>query len=544
METIKAQNRKYPYSASDLHQLAAGYKSPLLCSAVFLMAVLSYCYTIGYGFVWDDKPFIINNIFISDISNFFKVFVSRDAVGADMSYDNPYYRPITTASFMLNSFFSGNNPAGYHAVNVCLHAVVCVLLFKTAEFLFNNVWAAFVSTIIFCLHPANLEPIVWISARADLICGIFLLSSFLLYLKFSKESKAVFYYLSLIAFGLAVFSKIVAILLPFILLADVKREKKSVSFVAPYFVIGLLFWIARDLVVVKDSFYGSTWDIRFATAPTMVVNYILNTVFPFGLKPFYDLSIKTAFSDPLVILSWLAVLLIAAALPLCYRYSRIATFGVLWYFLFLFPTSGFYMLFPGTLIADRYLYIPLMGLSFFICYSLNRINASISRKFSFAQMASAVAAFIIGFSFYNFDRSTIWKDNPTFWKYALTVESLDPGFKIRNYSQALMEINRNQEAYDILMALKAKEPNNPYLDYFIARALIGMANYEEAIVHSRNAVKKYPVNPRFIALLGKISMLMGQYDDSVQLCSYSLRMDPWQKDATETLRKLNKLHMQ
>ncbi|TAL16168.1 hypothetical protein EPN96_09960 [bacterium] len=544
MITQSAENTEYSIETPRLSLSTAKYKPLLLCSAVFFIAVISYFYTLSYGFVWDDIPFIVNNIFLHDVSNFFTIFGSSDAVGTDPSFDNPYYRPITTASFMLNYLISGDNPAGYHLVNLLLHATVCVLLFLTIENFLKNTGAAFASAVLFCVHPANLEPIAWISARADLICGIFLLSSLLLYLKFSKGQKPVLYYLSLISFAIAVFAKIVAILLPVLMVLTLTRSSSRKSYILPYIAIAIGFWLARSAVVVKESFFGSTWDLRFATAPTMVVNYIINTVFPFNLKTFYNLPIKYTFSDPAVIASWLVILIIAAAMILSFNKHRIATFGIIWYFLFMLPTSGFYMLFAGTLIADRYLYIPLMGFSFCIGYMLLKLNSLINGRLSRIQIASAITAVAIAFSLYNYERSAIWKNNISFWGKAVTEVTPDQKFTIRNYGLALMENNRYQEAYDVFTFLKAKDPLNPYMDYFIAKSLIGMSNYDEAMVHSKNAVHQFPDNPRFIALLGKISMLTGQYKDSMDLCSFALRMDPWQKDARETLSKLNNMQTQ
>lgn len=544
MITQNAENTEYSIENPRLSLSVTKYKPLLLCSALFFIAVISYFYTLSYGFVWDDIPFIINNVFLHDISNFFKIFTSNDSMGTDPSYVNPYYRPITTVSFMLNHIISGDNPLGYHLVNVLLHAAVCVLLFLTIDHFLKNSWASFVSAVVFCVHPANLEPVAWISARADLLCGVFLLSSFLLYLKFSKEHKPVLYYLSLVFFCVAVFAKIVAILLPFLMVLTLTRSSSRKSYVFPFFAIGIVFWITRSAVVPIESFYGSTWDLRFATAPTMVINYIINTVFPFNLSSFYNLPFRYSFLDPAVIASWLIIIMIAAAVVFSYKKHRIATFGVIWYFIFLFPTSGFYILFPGTLIADRYLYIPLMGFSFSIGYLLIKLSALVKDRFSGLQLASVTAAILVAFGFYNYERSSIWKNNMAFWGNAITQTTPDQKLTIRNYGLALMENNRYQEAYDVFTFLKTKDPDNPYLDYFIAKSLIGMSNYDEAMVHSRIAMHKFPDNPRFIALLGKISMLMGQYQDSLKLCSFALKMDPWQKDARETLSKLNNMQIQ
>jgi hypothetical protein len=544
MLTQEVETPPPPVEIRNFRHFYTNYRPYVLCSATFLVALVSYCYTLAYGFIWDDTPFIINNVFLHDISNFFQVFVSTDSVGTDPSYVNPYYRPVTTISFMLNYIISGNNPFGYHLVNILLHAAVCVLLFLTIEHFLKNSLAAFVSAIVFCLHPANLEPVAWISARADLICGLFLLSSFLLYLKFSREQKYFLYYLSLIFFCVAIFAKIVAILLPVLMVLTLTRSTYRKSHILPYFAIAIAFWFARSALAPMDSFFGSTWEMRFATAPTMVTSYIINTVFPFSLASFYNLPFKFTFYDPAVIFSWAVIVTIATAVAMSYKKHRILTFGILWYFIFLFPTSGFYMLFPGSLIADRYLYIPLMGFSLCFGYLLIKLHSLIEGRLSSLQIASITAAICLAFSFYNYNRSYIWEKNISFWENAISEKPLDQNLVLRNYGLALLEENRSTEAFEVFTFLKTKDPENPYVDYFIAKSLIAMKNYDEAMVYSRNAMHKFPGNPRFVALLGKISMLLGQYQDSQKLCSFALSMDPWQKDARDTLSKLETLQVQ
>jgi hypothetical protein len=532
-----------PARNSPLKHANAKYRPLLFASAVFVFAVISYWYTMGYGFVWDDRPFIIDNAFIHDLKNFFRIFVSGDAVGTDPEFSNPFYRPVTTASFMLNFLLSGDNPAGFHLMNLLLHATVCALLFTALNHLLKNAWAAFISAALFCVHPANLEPIAYISARADLVCGVFLLLGFISYLKFRDERKNHLYYISLLAFAVAVFAKIVAILFPLLLLIDLREKKLSWPRIIPFFIISVVFNSIRVAVTEVDSFYGSTWDMRFATAPTLVARYIANTVFPFMLGPFYSIPAKTTFLDFEVIASWLLLLGIGAGMTWAFRKHRTPVLGLIWYFLFLLPSSGFYILLAPSYIADRYLYIPMLGMAITTGWLLIKVNGTMirSRLHRYAAISLVVVS-LAGLVFYNYGKSFIWENNLAFWGDALKQMPGNPYVKL-NYGESLIEFNYHPEAYHLFSGLKESGDENPYNDYFIAKSLIGLSDIDNAKIYASIALYKLPQNATFMALLGKISLMLGEYNDSMALCTDALRLDPWQKDARETLQSLDKLQI-
>jgi tetratricopeptide (TPR) repeat protein len=207
------------------------------------------------------------------------------------------------------------------------------------------------------------------------------------------------------------------------------------------------------------------------------------------------------------------------------------------------PTSGFYMLLSPSYIADRYLYIPMMGLVLTLGCLLMKLRECIGGRVSRLQAASLATVFLVCFGAYNYERSQIWKNNLNFWGYAVTEWPQDFYIKI-NYGIALMESKHYESAYKFFLKMKPGKEGNPFLDYFIAKSLVGMSDYESARKFTSMAVQKDPKNATFIALLAKISMLTGRRDDSLNLCRIALNINPWQKDAKEILGKLTSMQLQ
>ena len=147
------------------------------CAAVALLAAALHLRTLGFEFVFDDLHLILNNAFLrepwSPLTAFAHHFWHGTPFGA------AYYRPIVTSSLALNGRVLGWGPAGFHLVNVLLHAANAALVLLVARRLGAPVWAATCSAALFAVHPAAAWPVGSIVARVDLLPAFFLLLAWL-----------------------------------------------------------------------------------------------------------------------------------------------------------------------------------------------------------------------------------------------------------------------------------------------------------------------------------------------------------------------------
>jgi hypothetical protein len=183
---------------------------------MFLIPLL-YFPAAFFGFVlWDDDLLTQSTL------------VLQPSLAIFWSYDPELYIPLTFLTYQLETIISGA-PQLFHITNIGLHTCNSVLVYLVLKRW--NVWAAVVVSILWGVHPLNVEAVAWISARKDLLYSFFLLLSVLLF--FSDKHKA-----SVVMFGASLMSKVSGVVLPVVMV--LYGERKSTY---PYFILAILFGI-------------------------------------------------------------------------------------------------------------------------------------------------------------------------------------------------------------------------------------------------------------------------------------------------------------
>jgi Tfp pilus assembly protein PilF len=155
-----------------------------------------------------------NNLIKYGFKGIPKIWTSRYAHDAEASFD---YRPIVTTAFAIEYAIFGQNPFISHLINMLLYFIVVCLLFNVLLILFENqknqLLLAFISSLLFLIHPIHTEVVDSLKCRDELLATLFSLIA--LKYSFSFVSKptvkdAIFIILFLF---LAFFSKLSAVLL-------------------------------------------------------------------------------------------------------------------------------------------------------------------------------------------------------------------------------------------------------------------------------------------------------------------------------------------
>lgn len=182
-----------------------------------LLVVALYGRTAGFAFTrTDDKVLLTDDaVFIGNVWSLGKVF-SRPFFPAS-SRGEAYYRPVVTASFILDAQRGGAAPLSFHVTNVALHAGCVCLLWLLLRRLGFDAWPAWFATAAFAAHPALTEAVVWIPGRCDLLLGIGVLASMLLFMRLSVAPRPVLLWGHLAAFAFALLSKEAGLVLPAVL---------------------------------------------------------------------------------------------------------------------------------------------------------------------------------------------------------------------------------------------------------------------------------------------------------------------------------------
>jgi protein O-mannosyl-transferase len=366
----------------------------LVFLSVMILAV--YGNTLNDQLVWDDISIIVDNPLLEKLSNIPKFFISEDRFGDPTGY----YRPITYVSFAIERAIWGLNPVGFNITNLVLHIAVTCFFYLAVSALFKKEQLAFVAALLFSLHPIAGETVNFnAGGRNTLICACFALLSLYFYIR-KRHIPAV------LCFTVAIFSKEFAILLPvifFIYDRYINEERTKWIYYVPYLASITLYLTARSFAVEKANFLQ---DIKISNdllvAPYIVVKYLINMVFPIGLKTLNDVYISRY-------IGFFCILLVFAIISIAviYREKKELAFSVCWFLLFLFPVINLIPLPSATLLADRYAYFSLMGFSLFLAYFICK-----------CKLQTVIQIMIVFCSFYavtDILQNDVWKDEPSLY---------------------------------------------------------------------------------------------------------------------------------
>ncbi|HLG99058.1 MAG TPA: hypothetical protein VKX49_22290 [Bryobacteraceae bacterium] len=419
--TLKTTESKEHRSRATRHFLAA--------LGLCLLALVAYLNSFSAGFVLDNKALILNDPRIRDAS----------AANVNLILQHSYwwptgesglYRPLATLSYLFNYSILGNGdrPAGYHWINISLHAAAVLLLFAVLLRLVGQFWPSVFIAALWAVHPASTESVTNIVGRADLLAAIGVLSGFLLYLKSTDTSgwrRAVSLAGLATATAIGVFSKesavsIAGIIVLYELVWWQERRERSGrvwAFAAVLVPIALMLvmrygvlansppadWPFTDNPIVGAGF----WTGRL-TALKVMAQYLWLAVSPMRLSSDYSYSqIPLASGSIADWIAWLNVAAAGLAAMFLYRWNRAAFFFAGFAAIAFLPTSN--LLFPiGTVMADRFLYLPLAGfLACLVLCACQMLPHGRARVFA----PVAVSLVIAGFAIRTWTRNTDWQND-------------------------------------------------------------------------------------------------------------------------------------
>lgn len=512
---------------------------------VLAAAAVTHARVLSYDFVWDDLVFIVWNEALRDASNVARIFVSGETMG--IGTVNPYYRPVTTLSFALNALFFDQTPVGYHATNLVLHLGVCVLVFLAARALTGRRLPAGAAALFFAVHPAVAEPVAYVSARADLLCGGFSLLAFLLHRRGRETGAAADRVLSYLAFALAALAKIVALtVLPLLILHEavvVPRGRRRFRALVPFAALGALYLVVRSAVLELETWGDpAPFSRRVAAAGALLVDYVRNTVLPFDLKVFYDLPARGSWGDPGVLGAW-ALLAGAASLWLVFfRKWPVVGFGAAWFFAALAPVSGI----PGFILpapmADRYLYVPLVGAALALAGVVAaaqdaRVPSTRGGRAGRALGVGAASVYLVALAVSTASRLPDWRDSVALWEEAFR-GAPSSAYVVNNLGWTYKRYGRLEEAERLIAKAVALDPNHVAARVNLASLALMKEDFPAAARHANEALTLDPGNPVALRFLGVVLAAGGHLDPAIEMVRQSVASDPADRFSRDYLAEL------
>jgi len=354
----------------------------------------------------DDKVLVFNKSIINADIN--KVFV-EEHMGM--------YHPLVSVSFMIESILFASTPEFFHLDNMLLHCINTILVLIIFLLFTKKFNVAYIVALLFAIHPLHTEVVAWISARKDTLYSIFYLFSIYFYIKSYNIKKEKFYItLSFICFLLSCFSKVMAVTLPAILILfdfySNRLNKQKFKIYLPFILVTSIFIISG----IHAHFYTDLRHInynlidRFFNAHFYILFYIIKFFLPINLYCLYPKLYAEDMPVPLyVILSPILVYLIISLVLYSLKYSKKIFFGFSFFVITISPCLGFFTIGKATM-ADRYMYIPLIGLAYILAEFGVNIYNKLKNKFKIFFLTIGIIIIFL-FMYLSFVRTIDWKND-------------------------------------------------------------------------------------------------------------------------------------
>jgi len=371
----------------------------------------------SFALNWDDGGYIVVNEVIHTITweNIKTIF---------STFDKGNYHPLTTLMYAFEYYLVGENAMLYHINNIIIHLVNVYLVFLLILKLSKNNITAFIVSIFFGIHPMHVESVAWISERKDVMYTMFFLLSALCYHRFTYIKNPVLkhYVLSVVYFFLALMSKSAAVVLPVILLLIDFYLKRRLTFKVitdklPFFLLSFLFGI---LAILSQDSAGAIQDLtpmftipeRLMLASYALLGYIIKLFAPFNLTAMYPYPDRVGSNLPMLFYIAPFIVLLFSVLIIIYRKKfPFVVFGSLF---FLISIALVIQLLPvgGALMAERYTYVPYIGLFFIIATIYT--NIKISTVSTIIKLKNIYKYFLIAlgimWAFLAWERIKVWEN--------------------------------------------------------------------------------------------------------------------------------------
>ena len=503
-----------------------------ICGCLVLMTVVAYWQVGQLDFVtYDDPDYASKNFHVEQ-------GLKWDSVcWAWTTGETGNWHPLTWLSLMLDSTVVGNKniAACHHGVNLAFHVVNVLLLFLVLQWMTGAAWRSAFVAALFAVHPLHVESVAWISERKDVLSTFFGLLALGAYVWFSRRPNIWRYALVFVALALGLMAKPMLVTWPLLLLVldywPLERLDRSNWLLRLVEKLPLLALSIASSVVTFHMQHQSgavstldaiPFDARIGNAMVAYVSYIGKMFWPLDLAPIYPL---TGMPSPSSIALAASLLLAISGLVAwgTLRGRRYLAVGWLWYLGTLVPVIGLVQVGKQSM-ADRYTYIPLIGLFLAIAWGVADLTSSWRRqRVILAITATAVLGLCIGLTV---RQVSFWGNTETLFKH--TREVIGPHPVICD-NLAVFYSNKGdlQEAMAQWKEAYRIDPADEDALNGIAVLLIREKRFDDADKHLEAAIRRYqPKRADAYNTLAGIRLTQGRVDEAVQLCEESLRRNP------------------
>jgi tetratricopeptide (TPR) repeat protein len=506
-----------------------------------VLAVAAYLPSLQSGFIWDDDLHLLNN----------PVLLPHGLYNAWFSTQQTDFWPITWSGFWLQFQLFGPQPAGYHAINIFLHALNVALLYRVLLQL--ECPGAMLAGALFAVHPVAVEAVAWITQFKTLISMAFFLTSISLFLqsRTARGTMRAFYAASLLSFALGLLAKPSIVMLPFVLIILVwwrggRDWRKIFLQILPYFalaaVAGLVeIWFQNQRSMAGVAIRQDSIMARIAGAGWVFWFYLIKDFVPYHLMFVYPRWSINALSP----VAYLPLFLLVALFTVCFWKRRtygIPLFVAAAYFLVnLLPVLGFLNIFymRYSFVADHWQYTALPAP---IALFAGGVTVTALHRPRWRRQIFAAAAMIVGvFFIITILHQRSYSNVELLYRDTL---KLNPNASLArsNLASLLYRKGELDSAIREYEKALATDPNDPEAHAGFGNALFDRGRFDDAIAQYKAALPLMPAADLYKVHfeLAETYLRLNQREQAIREYREVLRLRPNLDQARERIRELER----
>ncbi len=574
------------------------YRKILICLLLGAATIIVYWQVKGFDFITlDDRQYILENDALIHAT------IADGIKWAFTTFYASNWHPLTWISHMTDVRIFGLNPGMHHVTSVIFHILNALLLFLVLERMTGASWRSAAVAALFAVHPLHVESVAWIAERKDVLSAFFWMLTMLVYLQYAHKRTLKRYLVLIIVYILGLMSKPMLVTLPFVLLLldywplnRLKSIKKGETSRPPAGTAGEsegwdsspsalilekipLFAcaaISSVITLLAQKSWGAVssleridFSYRIANVVTSYATYLWKTVWPVNLAIFYPYS---EVINPIAVLLCSTFLVLVTVWVLLYAFRLpYLVVGWLWYLGTMVPVIGIVQVGSQSM-ADRYTYIPLIGIFIMLAWGLFDLSTRWRRgRAVLGAITAAVLMLLLAATWVQVGH---WKDSATLWRHAAAVTKgnykayTHLGFALTMKGdvqgaagafQRALEIKPTAEAYNALGTIYSAnsqedqaiecfskglqiEPSNASLRNNLGILLMSLGRADEAIAQFSEVLKINTMDAKARFNLGKALLQKGSSHKAILEFNEVLRINPRNTDALNYLEKAVAAH--
>ena len=527
----------------------------LICLLLTIAVFAVYWQVVGFDFVNFDDPYYVKD---------------NDVVGKGITLDGirwaftsvyvSNWHPLTWISHMLDVQFFGMSPGFHHFTNLLIHALNTILLFILFKNMTGAVWRSAAVAALFALHPLHVESVAWISERKDVLSTFFWMLTMVGYIWYVQKRNIRRYLIVVTFYILGLMSKPMLVTLPFVLLlldfwplnrierlsgssdihsymarSEISRHKIAIL-VTEKIPLIVLAMISSGVTFLAQQSGGSVISgqtirlgSRIINAVITYITYLEKMFLPRNLAAFYPYP--HAFPLPEIILCTFLLLTITGFVLMFAKKFSYLVVGWFWYLGTLVPVIGIIQA-GGQSMADRYTYIPLVGIFLMAVWGLT----DLLRRWRYGRVTLGIsfASVIIIAMWVSWIQIGYWKNSETLFRHALDVTD-NNYFAHYNLGTALLEKGDNAGAARQYEESLRINPHNASAHNNLGNLLYLTGNADEAIEHYWAALKIDPHKADVYYNMGTIYYQKGNIHKAIKCFEQAIGEKPGYIQAMEKL---------